>query len=158
MVQRRGNAIGQERRGEIVEHRAEHELGLVGAAALEHRHAAEALQHLVEPALVAERALIAITGQPGIDQARVDPSEARIVDAEPGRHRGAEILDQHIGALDQPMQHRETFLLLQIEREGALAAVRAEKEPRLARQAGGKLAQHVALRRLDLDHIGAEVR
>jgi hypothetical protein len=56
---------------EVVEHRAEYQLRLVGPAALEHRHAAQALQHLVETALVDERPLIAIAGQLGIDEARV---------------------------------------------------------------------------------------
>jgi hypothetical protein len=55
------------------------------------------------------------------------------------------------------MQHRQALGLLQIERERALAAVGAEKEGAFSRQTGRELAQHVALRRLDLDHIGAEV-
>ena len=70
---------------------------------------------------------------------------------------GPEILDQHIGGLDHAVQDRQPFRLLQIERERALAAVGAEKEAALARQARRKLAQHVALRRFDLDHVGAEI-
>ncbi len=157
MEQRRRDAIGEQRRGEIIEHRAEHELRLVGSAALKHRHAAEALQHLVEATLFAERSVVAIPGQPGIDEARVDLPEARIVDAEASRHRRPEILDQHIGALDHTMQDRKTLLLLQIEREGALAAIGAEEEAGFARQARRELPQHVALRRFDLDDIGAEI-
>src|SRR5205823_10562454 len=48
-------------------------------------------------------------------------------------------------------------LLLQVERQGALAAVGAEKEAAFPRQARRELAQHVALRRLDLDDVGAEI-
>src|SRR5205814_304799 len=83
--QRGGDAIGKQRRGEVIQHRAQYEMRLVRPAALEHRHAAEALQYLVEAALVAERARVAIAGQPGIDEARVDLPEPRIIDAEPGR-------------------------------------------------------------------------
>ncbi len=56
------------------------------------------------------------------------------------------------------MEDRQPFRLLQIERERALAAVGAEEEAALAREARRKLAQHVALRRFDLDHRGAEIR
>src|SRR5205085_4152741 len=151
------DAIGEKRRGEIIQHRAEHELRLVGPAALEHRHAGEALQHLVEATLLAERPLVAITGQPGINEARVELFKTRIIDAEASRHRGPEILDQHIGALDHAVQDRESLLLLQIEGNGALAAIGPEEKASLTRQAGGELAQHVALRRLDLDDVGAEI-
>ena len=41
--ERRRDAIGQQRRGEVIEHRAEHELRLVVAAALEHRDAASGI-------------------------------------------------------------------------------------------------------------------
>ena len=151
------DAIGEKRRGEIIQHRAEHELRLVEPAALEHRHAGEALQHLVEATLLAERPLVAVTGQPGINEARVELFEARIIDAEASRHRGPEILDQHIGALDHAVQDRQPLLLLQIEGNGALTAIGPEKEASLTRQAGGELAEHVALRRLDLDDVGAEI-
>jgi hypothetical protein len=50
------------------------------------------------------------------------------------------------------------FRLLQIERERALAAVGAEEEAALACKARRKLAEHIALRRFDLDHRGAEIR
>src|SRR5205823_14061130 len=133
---------------------AEHELRLVRSAALEHRHAAQTLQYLIEASLLAERTRVAIAGQPGIDEARIDLFEARVIDAEPRRHRRPEILDQHIGALDHPMQDREPVLLLEVEREGALASVGAEKEAALARQARWELPQHVALRRFDLDDVG----
>ena len=55
---------------------------------------------------------VAIAGQPGIDEARIDLFEARVIDTEARRHRGPEILDQHIGALDHAMQDREALLLL----------------------------------------------
>src|SRR5262249_30493548 len=99
------------------------------------RHAGQTLQDLVETAFVAERPLVAVPGEPGIDEARIELLEARIVDAEPRRHRGPEILDEHIGALDHAIEDREPVLLLQVERNRALAAVRAKEKPRFTLQA-----------------------
>src|SRR5271156_1068516 len=146
LEQRGRDAVGEERRGEIIEDRAQHHLRLVGPAALKNRHPAEALQDLVEAALLAQRSAVAVAGQPAIDQPRVDRLEPRVVDAEPGRHRWPEILDQNVGGLDHPVEDCQPFRLLQIERERALAAVGAEKEAALACKARRKLAQHVALR------------
>src|SRR5215469_3256626 len=55
------------------------------------------------------------------------------------------------------MEDRKTLGLLQIECQSPLAAIGAEKEPAFAGQARRKLAQHVALRRFDFDHRGAEI-
>jgi hypothetical protein len=55
------------------------------------------------------------------------------------------------------MEDGKPLGLLQIECQCPLAAIGAEKKPAVAGQAQRKLAQHVALRRLDLDHRGAEI-
>src|SRR5262249_38890852 len=111
-----------------------------------------------EPALFAKRPVVAIAGDAGIDEARVDLFQARIVDAEPRRHGGPKILDQHIGLLDHAVQRRQPFLLFEVEADRELAAIGADKEPAVGpRQARRKLAQLVALRRLDLDHRRAEI-
>src|SRR5437868_2908903 len=55
------------------------------------------------------------------------------------------------------MQYREPFRLLQIQDDRALTAIGPEEKARFARQAGGELAEHVALRRLDLDDVGAQI-
>src|SRR5207302_1416099 len=82
------------------QHGVERELRLVGPEAQEPRHAGEALRPLVEATLFAGRSLVASTGQSGMNEARVELFEARIMDTEASRHRGPEILDQHMGALD----------------------------------------------------------
>src|SRR5215469_18733600 len=84
MEKRRGNAISEQRRREIIEHRAQHHLRLACRGALKHCDAGKALQDLVKPSLFTERPTIAVTGQPAIDKARVDGLEPRIIDAEPG--------------------------------------------------------------------------
>ena len=55
------------------------------------------------------------------------------------------------------MEDGKPFGLLQIECQRPLAAISAEKKPAFASKARRKLAEHVALRRFDLDHRGAEI-
>src|SRR5215471_8474101 len=55
------------------------------------------------------------------------------------------------------MKDGKPFGLLQIECQSLLAAIGTEKEPAVARKTRRKLAQHVALRRFDFDHRGAEI-
>src|SRR3954466_6183377 len=79
LEQRGGDAIGEQRRGEVVEYRAKHQLRCVGPAALEDRHAAQALQDLVEAALLAQWSRVAVARQPGVDEARIDRSQSWII-------------------------------------------------------------------------------
>ena len=67
----------------------------------------------------------------------------------------AEILQEHIGAFEQPVHGVAVFGLGKIEHDAALAAVeqREERGSHAAERAG-----LVAGGRLDLDHLGAELR
>src|SRR5260370_34763871 len=76
--QRGSDAVGEERRGEIIEDRAQHHLRLVGAAALKDRHSAEALQDLVEAAPLAPWSAVALAGQAAIDEPRADRLVPRV--------------------------------------------------------------------------------
>jgi hypothetical protein len=75
-------------------------------------------------------------------------------DAEPVHDPGREILQQHVAALDHPEQQRAAALMLQVQCDGALVGVqhRDRKGRALARRRPP--AQRLALRRLDLDHVG----
>ena len=55
------------------------------------------------------------------------------------------------------MEDGKPFRLLQIECQRPLAPIGAEKKPAFAGKARRELAQHVALRRFDLNHRGAEI-
>src|ERR1700733_9355692 len=146
LEQRGSDAIGEQSRGEVVEYRAKHQLRPVGAAALEDRHAAQALQDLVEASLLAERTRVAVARQPGVYQARIDRAQSWIIYPKPRRHRRAKILHQHIGAHHHAAQDGQPLRLFQVECQCALPAVGAEKEPAFTGKARRKLAQHVALR------------
>ena len=146
LEQRGGDAIGEQRRSKVVEHRAKHQLRSVGPAALEHRHAAQALQDLVEAALLAEWPRVAIACQPGVYQARIDRTQSRIIDPKPCRHGRAKVFHQHICTRHHAVQDGQPLRLFEVERQRALPAVGTEKEPTLTGKARRKLAQHVALR------------
>ena len=69
-----------------------------------------------------------------------------------------EILDQHIGRLDEPRQGLRAFRRLQIERHALLAAIEREVEAPPAVNVRRPGARVVAVLRLfDLQHLGAHV-
>src|SRR6185437_16318083 len=88
-----------------------------------------------------------------IDQAWVDLLQALIVDLEAEFDVRAKVLDHDVGILRQPVQHLETFGILEVERDAALVAVEVLEigaVPRAAEPA-------IALDRFDLDDLGAPI-
>ena len=90
-------------------------------------------------------------------EARVECVETLPAEAVAIEHAGAEVLDQHVGALCEPQQERRAAGLLEVDAERALArvllcVVPAEPVPDLAPP-----ARDVALGRLHLDDVRAEV-
>ena len=77
-----------------------------------------------------------------------------IAAAEPVHGAGRVVLDHDVGGCRQPMQQRAAFIGFEIDGEAALVAVERAEE------AGGKAEQPaggIAVDRLDLDHVGAEI-
>ena len=78
--------------------------------------------------------------------------------AEASGGAGREVLQQHIGAADQPIQDVRRFGMLQVERDAALAAIEPDEEAGLAVHEAVVVPREVALAwALHLDDIGAEV-
>ncbi len=106
---------------------------------------------------------IAEAADRGVDEPGVALGEPLVADAEAVHHAGAEVLDQHVGAVDQATEHLEALLLLEVDHHAALAAVDALEVAAVgAVPAGlgrerGHLARAVAAGRLDLHHVGALV-
>src|SRR5262245_43795688 len=72
---------------------------------------------------------------------------------------GLEVLDQRIGAFEQPQQHLAAGLLRQIEADRALVAIDAYIVGGIAiMKRGSPIADLVAHRRLKLDDVGAMIR
>jgi len=114
---------------------------------------------LAGPRAVGARLAVARGGD--IDEPGVDGRHALPVEAEARHHARAEVLDEDVGALDQAPGDRLALGALEIEREAPLVAVRGEEEDAhavLVEVASGPVAlPEPAARRLDLDHVGAEV-
>jgi hypothetical protein len=92
---------------------------------------------------------------PGIEFLDAGPGEAH-----PVQRPGAEILDHHVGILDQLLQHFLAGLGLGVQRQRALVRVEHREVERVRILDVAQLrAGHVARARpLDLDHVGAEPR
>ncbi len=127
--------------------------------AIDGEHPRHRLHHGVVAGHAAQRPLAAETGNAAVDQTRKARLHNRLVAQPPLFHRaGLEVLHQDVGARQEAQQHLATLLLAQVEGDAALVAVHAD-------EVGGvvvverrpPVAHLVALRRLDLDHVGAVV-
>src|SRR3984893_7822918 len=87
----------------------------------------------------------AVAGGGGIDQGRLVPSQRVVTQAELVHDTGAEILRDHVGACDELERDLLALRHLEIERNAALVAV------------GADMQHPLAVRRLDRDHVGAEI-
>ena len=96
----------------------------------------------------------AVTRPRGINKTRVDPVQHLPADAEPVHNPGCEILKQHVAAFDHAEQQRAAAFVLQVQGDRALVGVqhRDRKGRALARRRPA--TERLALRRLDLDHVG----
>ena len=78
--------------------------------------------------------------------------------AEPLHHARTEVLDEHVGALEQPLEHAAVGRGVEIEREALLAAVeRDEVGGRVADEGADPARVVAAAGRLDLDHARTQI-
>ena len=165
LVERGDDRAVKRHRAGVVAHagdRARRRGVLVGAHQI-HQARARPIGVAVEAGLVGFLALFAVAGERGIDQPLVERREFLIGDAEPLAHGGRKIGDEDVGLGDEAMQHRLAFRLGEVEREALLVA--GLQHPGEIVLAGGisRQVRQVAIgiarsRRLDLDHVGAEIR
>jgi hypothetical protein len=120
-----------------------------------HHEPAHALRDLVEPRALGVGAVLPEARDRSEDDAPVHLGERRVVDAEAVLHVRAEVLHHHVGALGEAHEDRAAFGLLEVERHRALVAVQVLHVETVARPAHG-VELHRG-RKLDLDHVGAEV-
>ena len=94
----------------------------------------------------------------GVDDAGVGRRDGGVVEPEPRQGAGAEVLQHDVGAGDQLARDREVVGVLEVEGDRPLVAVDPEEVRRHAvAHRGLPGAGVVALRALDLDHLGTEV-
>ena len=72
-------------------------------------------------------------------------------EAQPRRRAGREILDEHVGLRDHPVQQRGVSRILEVEGDGLLAPVEPDEIGRLAVHHRIVVAREIAARPLDLD-------
>ncbi len=123
------------------------------------RHRADALNKIVVSRLAGIRSVVAVADQADVDEPRVDFAHVVVAELEPAHRRQPDVVNQHIGALAQPQQRRARRRLFQVEDDAALVAVELKihrAHPGVL--AGAALAHQIALRRLDLDDVGAVIR
>ena len=97
-----------------------------------------------------------------IDNARVDRLDAFIVQPQPGHPGQPDIVEEHVGMLEQLENDRLVVVILAVERDRFLVAVeRGEDRAEISGRAVPGVAHHVAgklaLAIFDLDHVGAHV-
>ena len=104
---------------------------------------------------------LAVGGERGVDQPRVERTDRVVVELQPVTYRQRQIGDEHIRLAHQAIQHIKPLGLFQVEAQAALAAV-VEFPGVVAfghRQAGGmvSLAVGIAFGRFDLDDVCTEI-
>jgi hypothetical protein len=155
LEQRHGHPIGREDAAAEVGDRDADAKRAVARDAGDRHQPAHALRDLVESGPARVGAGLAEARDARVDQARIDLRERLVVDAEAVLHVGTEVLQQHVGLLDQLLQHRDALRLLQVERDRALVPVRV-LVVRAFLAAERVVAAH-AVGHLHLDHVGAPV-
>lgn len=127
--------------------------------AVDRHEAGKALRDGVVARKPGERAVGAVAGDRTMDEAREALAQAVFVADAPALERALlEVVDQHVGRIEQAEQHVASVGMRQVEREIALVAV---EPPVVAgesvRHRRAPVARFVALRRFDLDDVRAVV-
>ena len=131
--------------------------GLLGRAG--HRQQAGlALHKQVIGALGAVGAVLAVTGDPAPDEARVFCAQLLGAQAQPRGCTGRDVLHEHVGARDEFREDLFRLRVLGVEGHAFLGTVHPDEMRRQALDRGVVAARGVAdARPLDLDHAGAEL-
>ena len=157
--QGRRDRAGQIDAAELVGEQHGHESRFSVHARMQARHPAHSLDHVVVGRALRVAAVLVKAQRHGIDQPRMARGQAVVVDAQPPRGRGAHVVHEDIGRGQQRVQARHVAGGLEVQHHAALASVQVEEKGthlRIARAADH--AHRIALRRLDLDHLGAHIR
>src|SRR6266540_366419 len=125
-----------------------------------HAHqAAHRLHDDVERGSIRVRPVEAPPRHGGVDEATVGVEQRARVEAEVGHRAGSEVLDDDVGSRREPAEHIPARVLLEVERDAALAAVEADEVPALAVDERLEPARKVATARiLDPDDVGIVLR
>ena len=157
--QRGGDALcAIETRHHVGDRHAQPVTGAIGIPGDAHQPAF-GLHHRVVPGFVAARTGLAIAGDRGVDQAGTAAVHGVPAETGPLERAGPEVLHQHVGLLDQLLEHRAPRGRLVVERDAFLVAVDAQEVRALGTdKRRAPVARVVALAGLfNLDDARAEI-
>ena len=143
----------------LVAHRRARAHGRVIRAAVDAGQAAEGLHEGFVARLHGHRAGAAEGRDLAVDQARVARAQAGPVNAQLGRHAGAQVVDEDVGLAHQALERGQPVGAFQVQRHRLFAAIEDVEVERVAmperRSHGARVV--AAFDALDLDHFGAQV-
>ncbi len=151
----------QSRRGGVVAHaghRADR-FGLRRGPHHVHQPSARPVGGRIEAGAGRLRSRLAVGRDRAVDQPRIDRQQVGGGDLQALAHRRREVGDEDVGRADQPIEDGEALGVLEIDRQALLVAG-CELPPVVGGLAGdrNRCAPRIAgARRLELDHLGAEI-
>src|SRR4029079_14585008 len=110
-------------------------------------------------AVIRVRPPLAITARTGIDQPRIETLNRFVVETEALHHAFLIVLEEHVGNRNEPARDFDALFRFQVEHDAFLIYVDPQRFVRVGSGAGlhPEAAKLIALRRLDLDDLGAEM-
>ena len=108
---------------------------------------------MIHRKLVALGAADAVSGAGRVDQTWIQSAQGLMAEAQPFHHAGGEVLEHHVGLLDQLLEELATAHLFEIQGDALFVRVQQRKRHGGFFTAGS--SQSLAGRRLHLDHLGA---
>ena len=100
---------------------------------------------------------VAVAGNIARDEPRMPRAQGLRAEAELRRRTGREILQEHVGPRDHPVQQRCVRRVLEVEDDGLLAPVEPDEIGRKSVHRAVVVARNIAARPLDLDHPRAGI-
>ena len=123
-----------------------------------HVVAARGVQHRRIGAAARPRALLPEAGDGAIHEPRIQGRQCFVVEPESLHHAGTIVLDDHVALGGELANQRNGFRTFQVESDALLAGVELGEIGASAVAARRPRADEIALRRFDLDDLGAQVR
>src|ERR1700719_419064 len=100
---------------------------------------------------------LAVTGDRGIDQPWVPRGEGLVVQPEEAERTGAKVLDDHVRRVTQAKRQLAGAGHVEVDADIALAGILLRVIARHPRCRGKRETRDIGPRRLDLDHLRAEI-
>ena len=126
--------------------------------AVHHHHAAEGLDQPVDRRPLAVGTGLAEARHRAVDDLRIDLLDVLVAEAQPRITPGRKLSMHDVGLGRELLHHRDAVGRLEVERDRALAAVEGDRMGAVVALELAQRAAPVALRRLDLDDVGAVQR